>query len=419
MILAVLALLAVVALMRLAWQSMEGGGVDVDPNGSDTRRSKAARMFQMETDHDLLTGPFHTILVGSAEAVRVVLSRTLTVSALSAIPSSAPSGPSPTVQKRQEAEAALRDAAEFALHPRSATDDRAIAAYTRAVDIYRSLHVENPQDTDSASDLAETLSALGNYYLQRAQPGDAVAAVRHLQESLALLKELLAAHPEHPKAPGLATITQSRLARGYSLRAVGGDIPKALRNYEESLAASRRILAADPQNAQEQHQAILTLILLGDLHLGLRESSAADAEAARRSYEEALVICQKHFAADPASKPAGGDLAAVACRLADFHRQSGKADSIPEAARYLQMAITTFTQLFAANPRDSAVAEDLVSAHYLRAQFARNNKDLALAEKEYRECHRLLQESLDQGLTFHPPTMKMAAQLRARYGREK
>ena len=95
--------------------------------------------------------------------------------------------------------------------------------------------------------------------------------------------------------------------------ATQGDLADARTLYDESLAIDRRLVAADPTNAEAQRDLAISLGRIGEI---LTTQGAVG--TARTYYDERLAISRRLAAADPANAVAQRNLAAALWSLAQM-----------------------------------------------------------------------------------------------------
>jgi tetratricopeptide (TPR) repeat protein len=157
-----------------------------------------------------------------------------------------------------------------------------------------------------------------------------------------------------------------------------GNLAKALRAAEESLAIARRLAAADAGDLKRQRDVSVSLIKLGDVKL-----AQGDNQGALAAYDEALAIRRKLAESAKGDIQAGHDVAVTLSRIGDA--KVGLGDSTGALASY-QEGLVIDRQLLDANKSDTArqrdVAVGLESVGDLKLQLG----DRAGALAAYTEC---------------------------------
>jgi tetratricopeptide (TPR) repeat protein len=135
-----------------------------------------------------------------------------------------------------------------------------------------------------------------------ADPKDPGACVRHQQAALDAFRERLALEPASATA-------RRNLADQHVMMATAqvyvGDQRGALASTESALAELRPLAAADPTNAEAQHDIAFALLMNGRAHFSLGEIDAAE-----RSFLDDLAILKK-LAADASNREARRDMASA------------------------------------------------------------------------------------------------------------
>lgn len=157
-----------------------------------------------------------------------------------------------------------------------------------------------------------------------------------------------------------------------------GNLAKALRAAEESLAIARRLAAADAGDLKRQRDVSVSLIKLGDVKL-----AQGDNQGALAAYDEALAIRRKLAESAKGDIQAEHDVAVTLSRIGDA--KVGLGDSTGALASY-QEGLVIDRQLLDANKSDTArqrdVAVGLESVGDLKLQLG----DRAGALAAYTEC---------------------------------
>ena len=152
----------------------------------------------------------------------------------------------------------------------------------------RKLSTTNPKDTDTQRDLASILYSIGRLYLVDTSDGrEALAA---FEESVAISRKLVAADPGNGRRQQeLSTFLKSL---GFMWLQTG-DFKRSSAAYEESLAIGRKEAATYPDDLAWQYDVSYSLLGIGHVRL-----AAGDRAGALAAYAETVAIRRKLTAAD-------------------------------------------------------------------------------------------------------------------------
>jgi tetratricopeptide (TPR) repeat protein len=167
----------------------------------------------------------------------------------------------------------------------------ALANYEESLIALRDLVATDPLNRQWQYELARRLNAMGSAKLN----ADPVAALAAQEESVAIMRRLVAT--DRDDLPSRQDLANSLIGNGLALMKVHpGEPSLAMPVFEDSLALLRDIVAANPVNLlQWQTTIATTLDRIGDLRL------AGDPAKALKAYEEGLVLLKKLAAAYPAN----------------------------------------------------------------------------------------------------------------------
>ncbi len=210
--------------------------------------------------------------------------------------------------------------------------EAALGHYEASLEMRRQLHRANPESGQAARDVSVSLDSLGDFLSDRNQPGNAVAALGHYEESLEIRRQLHRANPESGVAARDVSISLNRLGDFLRARGQPGDDEAALGHYQASLEIRRQLHRANPESGVAARDVSVSLDKLGDF-LSAR-GQPGDAEAALGQYEESLEIRRQLQRANPESGQAARDVSVSLVRMYSIYRDMGKPEE--EALAYLK-----------------------------------------------------------------------------------
>lgn len=181
----------------------------------------------------------------------------------------------------------------------------------------------------------------------RLSEGDAAGALKAAEASLAITRQVAGAHPDDADDQHNLIVDLNDVG---DMQAAGGDLPTALASHDEALALARRSSAADPGDAGLRIAVAVCLSRIAAAHEA--QGRGADALAADR---ESLTILRGLAEADPGSVEVAGNLAIA---LTDIGRLEQGQD-VAGAVRDYGEAIYVRRRLVAATPEDLSLQSAL------------------------------------------------------------
>lgn len=148
------------------------------------------------------------------------------------------------------------------------------------------------------------LTELGEILMNQ---GELERAARNYQQSLAFDRKLAAVDPENAEAQRSLSIGIERIG---NVQETQGNLVSAAASYNESLAIRRELAVADPSDARSRRDILVALQNIGPLSI-----SQGNLVRAEEAYSESLSIARQLAAADPFSIQAqfalAGSLSAI------------------------------------------------------------------------------------------------------------
>jgi len=275
--------------------------------------------------------------------------------------------------------------------------DKIIQHRQQSLALAEALYKADPNYPEAARDVSISLNKLGDFMVQRGQPGDAEAALKHYTRDLEMSEKLLAANPDSAQAARDVSISLEKLGDFLARRGQPGDAEAALKHYTRDLEMSEKLLAANPDSGQAARDVSVSLEKLGGFLA--QRGQPGDAEAALKHYTRSLETLDKLLAANPDSAQAARDYIVALDHMAEMANDKGESD---KALEYLIKANTTMEKLLAANPDSGQAARDVsVSLNKLGDFLAQRGQpgDAEAALKHYTrslgQCEKLLAANPD------------------------
>jgi eukaryotic-like serine/threonine-protein kinase len=168
--------------------------------------------------------------------------------------------------------------------------DAALARQRRALATFEALAAADPANVTAKNDMAISMSKVAEILDAAGRPSEGIPS---LERALAIHQMLVASDPRNSTMKGEIASDHNRLA---TVQAKVGLRSQSLANHDRAVAISRDLMAANPGNAELRFALALALAGRSDAHVLFATPSAptraADLEAARRGYTEAVQIVQ-------------------------------------------------------------------------------------------------------------------------------
>lgn len=264
--------------------------------------------------------------------------------------------------------------------------------YLRALEIYRKLRQQSPDDLGLQRDNAEALAELTGFYVHVDKPASAVPL---LDESLPLRRKIAAADPADRPSQSLLCKVLMDLGEVDFLT---HRLPESRAALEEAIQLRRAQDALKAPTDAEQAQLALALLRMGDTCLDQN-----DLKAARTSFDSTLEISKRLQSRHPKD---GERVMAVsrACeRLGDLLLKSG---DFPAAKGMYEMMQAQTEKAMQLDPESRWHREDYPVCFDKLYDTALRTKDLAAAE---RACSKSVE--LRTALAANDPSDAKSARL--------
>lgn len=124
--------------------------------------------------------------------------------------------------------------------------ERSLEAYRGAMKIARRFYEKNPNDGRAARDLSGSHYTLGIFYHRRGESGDSNQALEAFQASLEIAQILYEANPSFSQAARDLSRSQEALGAFYMQRGESGDAARAFEALQASLEVDQRLYEANP-----------------------------------------------------------------------------------------------------------------------------------------------------------------------------
>ncbi|MCP3906105.1 MAG: protein kinase [Planctomycetes bacterium] len=251
-------------------------------------------------------------------------------------------------------------------NPNEGDLDLALTEYETALEMRRALRAEQLDDPDAASDVATSLTGMGD---AKRRSGAVAEALEHYREGLGIREEILRGTPDDPNRRRQMAIAIASVGDGHFLM---GDKDAALERYQQSLKIRRKLMAQHPDNTRYQRDVATISGRLGGIY-----QDRAQYEDALVKFEDAVRIRQRLADSTPANARWRRDLSVSRYLAGRMQLEVGDFDDAVESLEFFQ-----------------TVSAERVQGNRTDARAAR---DLAVAEQELGRA-RLLQCAWEQAL---------------------
>lgn len=206
-------------------------------------------------------------------------------------------------------------------------------------------------------------------------PGMSVELVRQILDTAGTLMDQLAdAAPDDLSLQNSRSAMLSEFAITYRRT---GDFKRALETAEESLAAARKVVAADPANAEWQTSVAAKLDQVGQMQLAANEQAEALAD-----FEESVAMTRKLAAADTQSVELQYDLSTRLMTLGEARLRAGNRVGAIEA---LSESLSITEQLVNADPLNPTRRRTLARVSVFLGDALLADRDRQAALEQYEE----------------------------------
>jgi tetratricopeptide (TPR) repeat protein len=264
-----------------------------------------------------------------------------------------------------------------------------------ANDVMSLIYAANPQSGEAARNRSVASGKLGDFFLQRGQPGDATSALRCLQQALGIEKKLWADDPQSTKLGQDVAVSLNKLGDFYRRLGTPGDAAGALRCFQEAHNVAKKLWADDPQSGPVARLVMVSLSKLGESYL--QRGQAGDSAEAVLSFQKFHDVAQKLWAENPRSAQAAQDLAMSLDPLGKFYLERGQPGDFEEALICFKRMHEMAQLLWSESPQSAyaarymAMSLDRLRVFYLLRALA---GDMAEALRCAHQCHDMSQQLL-------------------------
>jgi serine/threonine-protein kinase len=266
------------------------------------------------------------------------------------------------------------------LFQQTGQSEKAFVQYQKCHEIIQALAAKDPDGPVAQTNLAATLTVLGEMSLELRR--DVAASLDYYQRALALRKAIAARPPDEKLDP--ARLRQD-LAESYTRVGVTflriGEPVRAAGYFQDALAIREEQAARDPKNLPLQLDVARSHTALGEVRFRAR-----DWPAAKEHFAKALAVCERVQAADPEAPRYQLELANTLGNFGVFALRTG---DLAEADKHLPPAQALMAKLAGADAKNALYRRYLALADYRCGTLARKRGDAPAADRWNAECLKL------------------------------
>ena len=288
-------------------------------------------------------------------------------------------------------------------------DNQALAHFNRGLEYSEAVYKTKPDSPDAGRDVAVSLDKLGMFFARRGSEGDKDKALAHFTRSLEISTKFHKAKPTSSDEKRDMAVGHERLG---SLLA-DGEPEKALEHFRTSLQLREELLNAAPESFDALRDVSVILEKLGE-HLG-RFGQASDAEKTLAIFERSLEIREELMKQFPLSGQTARDLSVSLNKLGDYLTALGRPGDAEQALKHFTRDLEISERLLKANSGSQQAVRDVVISHYKLAGFAQKRGDIKAEETHGKAIVAALKERIAHGMKFDAPIMALFEALKEKF----
>ena len=255
--------------------------------------------------------------------------------------------------------------------------EKAFAQFQKAHEIIQALADRDPDGPVAQSNLAATLTVLGETALEHRR--DIQAALGYYKQALELRQRVLDLPPD-PKLSAVKLrqdLAESHVRVGVTYLRLG-EPATAAGYFRDALTIRRELAEEEPENMSLQRDVARSHMALGEVQFRAR-----DWPAAKNAFGDALAGYEQAHRTDRESPTGRLELANVLSNFGVFALRTG---DLKEAAQHLPRAQSLMAKLAESDDKNALYRRYLGLADYRLGTLARRQGDAAAASRWNREC---------------------------------
>ncbi len=291
-------------------------------------------------------------------------------------------------------------------------EDAALGHLRRSLEIRDALLAAKPDSTDAKRNLSLTLESIAFSSAARRDKGDMDKAIANYTRCMELKESLLKANPDSPEATREVAVVSGQLGALLARRGGPGQIENAFAHLTRSLELTDSLLKAKPASAQALRDSAIVLSAMGDFYANRGEPG--DDASALDCFTRGLKLAETRLKANPGFTEATRAIAvSLLIKLGDALAKRGQPGDSEKALAYFTRCVEPGAALLKANPRSMEATRNLAVVHYKIAAAADQRGDSKASEKHARAAHDLLKTAINGGMTFDPEIVKLYEALKS------
>ena len=287
--------------------------------------------------------------------------------------------------------------------------EQALAYFTRSLEYSEAVYKTLPESPAAGRDVSVSLDKLATFFARRGEEGDAEKALAHFTRCLEISAKFYKANPESTAAKRDMALSHERLG---SILAES-DRTKALEHFKTSLQLREELLKSSPESSDAAREVSVILEKLGEL-LG-RYGQPSDAEKTLTLFERSVEIREGLMLQFPLSGQTARDLSVGLNKLGDYLTALGRPGDAEQALKHFTRDLEISEKLLTANPGSQQAVRDVVISHYKLAGFAQKRSDEKEEEKHGRAIVEVLKDRIKNGMTFDTPITELFEALKEKF----
>lgn len=294
--------------------------------------------------------------------------------------------------------------------------EKALEHVTRSFEVSDGLFKKHPESAEFARDTAVSLDRLGSLLVKRNADGDRDKALAHFTRALDITETAYKLKPDSAEAARDLALSLERMAS--FLRARGDEKDRAAIRSQllRSLELRESVSKKNPTSNSASLDLSVSLEKLGDFLF--EQGNPDEIETIKGHYVRCLTIREGLLKAAPNSGSAARALCVALTKLGDFLATFANEEDLPVILGHFTRDLEISERLFAANPTSTQAAHDVIVSRYKLGKFTELIEKPEDSERHFRACFALLKKCVGEKMPFDAATMKLLDDLKLRFDAE-
>ncbi len=292
--------------------------------------------------------------------------------------------------------------------------DAALGHFRRSLEYSEAVYKALPESAAAGRDVAVSLDKLGSFLARRGAEGDPEKALAHFTRCLEISTKFFKVKPDSADSKRDVALSLERLGSFLSASHDADDRKKALEHLKGSLELREELYRAEPQSSDAGRELSITMEKVADLLA--RFGDKADAEKTLTLFTRSLEIREGLMRQFPFSGQTARDLSVGLNKLGDFLLVLGRPGDDVLALKHFTRDLEISEKLLKANPGSQQAARDVVISRYKLAGYAQKRGDATAEEAHGRAIVTVLKDRVANGMKFDAPIMALFEALKEKIG---